>query len=47
MDLYMDREKLKALAAELAKDVKTEADLNALSRELIKLTVETEVARQN
>lgn len=41
MDLSMDREKLKALAAELAKDVKTEADLNALSRELFKLTVET------
>ena len=41
MDLYMDREKLKALATELAKDVKTEADLNALSRELLKLTVET------
>ena len=41
MDLSMDREKLKALAAELAKDVKTEADLNALSRELLKLTVET------
>jgi transposase-like protein len=41
MDLKMDREKLKALAAELAKDIKTEADLNALSRELVKLTVET------
>lgn len=41
MDLSMDREKLKALAAELAKDIKTEADLNALSRELLKLTVET------
>jgi putative transposase len=41
MDLSMDREKLKALAGELAKDIKTEADLNALSRELLKLTVET------
>lgn len=41
MDLSMNREKLKALAVELAKDVKTEADLNALSRELLKLTVET------
>ncbi len=41
MDLKMDREKLKALANELAKDIKTEADLNALSRELLKLTVET------
>ncbi|MDE3022530.1 MAG: transposase, partial [Pseudomonadota bacterium] len=37
----MDREKLKALANELAKNIKTEADLNALSRELLKLTVET------
>ncbi|WP_288842690.1 IS256 family transposase [uncultured Deefgea sp.] len=37
----MDRQKLQALAAELAKDIKTEADLNALSRELLKLTVET------
>lgn len=41
MDFSMDREKLKALASELAKDIKTEADLNALSRELLKLTVET------
>lgn len=37
----MDRTKLQALATELAKDIKTEADLNALSRELLKLTVET------
>jgi putative transposase len=37
----MDRNKLKAMAAELAKDVKSEADLNILSRELMKLTVET------
>lgn len=37
----MDRSKLQALAVELAKDIKTEADLNALSRELLKLTVET------
>jgi len=37
----MERSKLQALAAELAKDIKTEADLNALSRELLKLTVET------
>ena len=41
MDIVMDREKLKALAKELAKDIKTEADLNMLSRELVKLTVET------
>ncbi|GAC1610518.1 MAG: IS256 family transposase [Aquirhabdus sp.] len=41
MDMTMDRTKLKALANELAKDIKTEADLNMLSRELLKLTVET------
>ena len=41
MDISMDRDKLKALAKELAKDIKSEADLNALSRELLKLTVET------
>ncbi|WP_145476297.1 IS256 family transposase [Yersinia similis] len=37
----MDEKKLKALAAELAKSLKTEADLNAFSRMLTKLTVET------
>ncbi|MEY3978757.1 MAG: hypothetical protein RLZZ375_186 [Pseudomonadota bacterium] len=37
----MERSKLQALAAELAKDIRTAADLNALSRELLKLTVET------
>ncbi|MFZ6876406.1 IS256 family transposase, partial [Undibacterium sp. Di27W] len=37
----MERSKLQALAKELAKDIKTEADLNAFSRELLKLTVET------
>ena len=41
LGMSMDRKKLQALAAELAKDIKTEADLNALSRELLKLTVET------
>ena len=41
MSIDLDREKLKALAAELAKDIKTETDLNALSAELLKLTVET------
>lgn len=41
MDQMINREKLQALAAELAKDLKTEADLNTLSRELLKLTVET------
>ncbi|HHS9629784.1 TPA: IS256 family transposase [Raoultella ornithinolytica] len=37
----MDEKKLKALAAELAKGLKTEADLNHFSRMLTKLTVET------
>lgn len=37
----MDEKKLKALAAELAKGIKTEADLNAFYRMLTKLTVET------
>ncbi len=36
----MDEKKLKALAAELAKGLKTEADLNQFSRILTKLTVE-------
>jgi putative transposase len=37
----MDEKRLKALAAELAKGLKTEADLNQFSRMLTKLTVET------
>lgn len=37
----MDKNKLKALAAELAKDLKTEADLAKLTKALTKLTVET------
>ncbi|OSL36416.1 transposase, Mutator family [Escherichia albertii B156] len=37
----MDEKKLKALAAELAKGLKTKADLNQFSRMLTKLTVET------
>ena len=31
MDISLDREKLISLASELAKDIKTEADLNALA----------------
>jgi len=42
----MDRTKLQALANELAKDIKTEDDLNALSRELLKLTVETALSAE-
>ncbi|MCI3737296.1 transposase, partial [Escherichia coli] len=37
----MDEKKLKVLAAELAKGLKTEADLNQFSHMLTKLTVET------
>ncbi|GAS61486.1 hypothetical protein NGUA38_00024 [Salmonella enterica] len=37
----MDENKLKALAAELAKSLKTKADLNQFSQMLTKLTVET------
>lgn len=37
----MDQNTLKALAAELAKDIKSEKDLGTLTQQLIKLTVET------
>ncbi|WP_428637245.1 transposase, partial [Shewanella sp.] len=37
----MDQDKLKALAAELAKNVKSEKDLGELTQQLVKLTVET------
>ena len=37
----MDLENIKALAAELAKNVKTEKDLNTLTQQLLKMTVET------
>jgi transposase-like protein len=44
-DMAMSRKsknpKLEALAKELAKDLKSEEDLSALSRELLKITVET------
>ncbi|MDY6930214.1 MAG: IS256 family transposase [Pseudomonadota bacterium] len=36
----MDQEKLKAMAAELAKDIKTQSDLSDLSASLLKMTVE-------
>ncbi len=41
MGKQMDQDKLKALAAELAKDIKSEKDLGTLTQQLIKLTVET------
>jgi transposase-like protein len=37
----MDLENIKALASELAKNVKTEKDLNTLTQQLLKMTVET------
>lgn len=40
MSMSMDKNKLQALAKELAKDIKTSDDLSALSAELTKLTVE-------
>lgn len=41
MEAVMDQKKMKALAAELAKHIKTEKDLGKLSTMLTKLTVET------
>ena len=41
MGTQLDQEKLKAMAAELAKDIKSEKDLGALTQQLVKLTVET------
>ncbi len=40
MSSQLDRKKLEALADEPAKEIHTEEDLNALSRYLLKLTVE-------
>ncbi|SST05366.1 mutator family transposase [Acinetobacter baumannii] len=42
----MDEKKLKALAAEFAKGIKTEADLNQFTRMLTKLTVETALSAE-
>ena len=41
MGITVDQNKLKALADELAKDIKSEGDLGALTQQLVKLTVET------
>ena len=47
METYsMDRSKLQELAKELAKDLKTQADLSALTSELVKLTVETALSAE-
>lgn len=42
----MNQDKLKAVVSELAKDIKTEADLNDLTSQLIKLTVETALNKE-
>lgn len=42
MENAMDYVKIKALAAEMAKDLKTPADLNALSAQRTNVTVEAE-----
>jgi putative transposase len=39
--IAMERSKLQAIGAELVKEIKAEADLNALSRELLALIGET------
>ena len=41
METMMDQDKLKAMAKELVKDMKTDADLSSVMRELTKLTVES------
>ena len=46
MSKSMDNRKLKALASELAKDIKSEKDLSDLSRALLKLTVETALGQE-
>lgn len=46
MGTPMDQEKLKALASELAKDIKTEKDLGTLAQQLLKLTVETALSAE-
>lgn len=41
MSSQIDKQKLNAMAKELAKDLKSEADLNVLTRSLLKATIET------
>ena len=42
----MERNRLKAVAKELAKDLKTEQDLNTLMADLLKLSVETALSAE-
>ena len=46
MSTESEKEILQSLAKELAKNLKTEKDLSALSRELVKLTVETALGKE-
>jgi len=46
MSSAFDETKLKAMAKELAKDIKTEKDLSDLSRALLKLTIETALNKE-
>jgi len=46
MSRTMDQDKIKALALELAKDVKTPEDLSALSAQLTKITVEAALSAE-
>ncbi len=41
MGSFMDQDRLKAMAVELAKSIKTEKDLGSLTQQLVKLTIET------
>ena len=46
MGAVMNQDKLKAVVSELAKDIKTEADLSDLTSQLVKLTVETALNKE-
>lgn len=46
MSRKSDKEHLQSLAAELARNLKTEKDLSSLTRELVKLTVETALGKE-
>lgn len=46
MSAVMKQDKLKAIVAELAKDIKTEKDLSALTQQLVKLTVEAALSAE-
>lgn len=46
MSAVMNQDKLKAIVADLAKDIKTEKDLGALTQQLVKLTVEAALSAE-